>query len=86
MIKPKGFDPSKRYPVLMYVYGEPHGQTVRDAWPGARGLWHWMLAQRGFVVASVDNRGTNVPRGRDIDPRGGPSWPQRSEGTASAGR
>ncbi len=49
----------------MYVYGEPHGQTVRDAWPGSRGLWHWYLAQQGYVVASVDNRGTNVPRGRE---------------------
>lgn len=54
-----------KLPLLMYVYGEPHGQTVRDAWPGPRGLWHWMLAQQGFVVASVDNRGTNVPRGRE---------------------
>jgi putative heme-binding domain-containing protein len=56
--------PSKS-PLLMHVYGEPHGQTVRDAWPGSRGLWHWMLAQQGYVVASVDNRGTNVPRGRE---------------------
>ncbi len=53
-----------KLPLVMYVYGEPHGQTVRDAWPGPRGLWHWMLAQQGFVVASLDNRGTNVPRGR----------------------
>ena len=58
-------DPAAKLPLLMYVYGEPHGQTVRDAWPGPRGLWHWMLAQQGFVVASVDNRGTNVPRGRE---------------------
>ncbi|MSR55577.1 MAG: S9 family peptidase [Gemmataceae bacterium] len=64
-MKPSGIDSSARLPLLMHVYGEPHGQTVRDAWPGPRGLWHWMLAQQGFVVASVDNRGTNVPRGRD---------------------
>lgn len=64
-IKPTKLDPAAKLPLLMYVYGEPHGQTVRDAWPGVRGLWHWMLAQQGFVVASVDNRGTNVPRGRD---------------------
>lgn len=57
-------DSTARVPLLMHVYGEPHGQTVRDAWPGPRGLWHWMLAQRGIVIASVDNRGTNVPRGR----------------------
>ncbi|HVL14440.1 MAG TPA: DPP IV N-terminal domain-containing protein [Gemmata sp.] len=64
-IKPATVEPGAKLPLLMYVYGEPHGQTVRDAWPGARGLWHWMLAQQGFVVASVDNRGTNVPRGRE---------------------
>jgi len=64
-VRPAKIDPSTKLPLLMYVYGEPHGQTVRDAWPGSRGLWHWMLAQQGFVVASVDNRGTNVPRGRD---------------------
>jgi putative heme-binding domain-containing protein len=63
-MKPTNVEPAARLPLLMYVYGEPHGQTVRDAWPGLRGLWHWMLAQQGFVVASVDNRGTNVPRGR----------------------
>ncbi len=53
-----------KHPLLFYVYGEPYGQTVRDAWTGQRGLWHLMLAQRGVVVASVDNRGTRVPRGR----------------------
>jgi dipeptidyl-peptidase-4 len=64
-MKPAKVEPNAKLPLLMHVYGEPHGQTVRDAWPGARGLWHWMLAQQGFVVASVDNRGTNVPRGRE---------------------
>lgn len=64
-IKPSKLEPDTKLPLLMHVYGEPHGQTVRDAWPGPRGLWHWMLAQQGFVVASVDNRGTNVPRGRE---------------------
>ena len=63
-MKPAKREAGAKLPLLMYVYGEPHGQTVRDAWPGVRGLWHWMLAQQGFVVASVDNRGTNVPRGR----------------------
>ena len=63
-IKPKDFDPSKKYPLLFYVYGEPHGQTVKDAWQGQRGLWHLMLAQQGTIVASVDNRGTMSPRGR----------------------
>ncbi len=64
-LKPPSFDPSKKYPLMFHVYGEPHGQTVRDAWQGPRGLWHWMLAQQGYLVASVDNRGTNSPRGRE---------------------
>ena len=64
-IKPAKAEPGAKLPLLMHVYGEPHGQTVRDAWPGPRGLWHWMLAQQGFVVASVDNRGTDAPRGRE---------------------
>ncbi len=64
-IKPNKIEPGSKLPLVMHVYGEPHGQTVRDAWPGARGLWHWMLAQQGYVVASVDNRGTNVPKGRE---------------------
>ena len=63
-LKPPGFDPSKRYPLLVHVYGEPAGQTVLDRWGGRHDLWHRMLAQRGFVVVSVDNRGTPAPRGR----------------------
>lgn len=65
LLKPPDFNAARKYPLLFHVYGEPQGQSVRDAWPGRRGLWHWMLAQRGYLVASVDNRGTNVPRGRD---------------------
>lgn len=64
MIKPPGFDPQKRYPVLFHVYGEPWGQTVLDSWGGRNQLWHMMLAQQGYIVASVDNRGTPAPRGR----------------------
>jgi len=63
-LKPPGFNESASYPLLIYVYGEPHGQTVRDAWQGPRGLWHLMMAQQGYLVASVDNRGTMSPRGR----------------------
>jgi dipeptidyl-peptidase-4 len=58
MIKPKRFDPARRYPVLMYVYGGPGAQTVNDAWEGSRYLWHQLIAQEGYVVVSVDNRGT----------------------------
>ena len=64
MIKPPDFDPQKKYPVLFYVYGEPWGQTVLDRWGGRDRLWHTMLAQQGYVVVSVDNRGTPAPRGR----------------------
>jgi dipeptidyl-peptidase 4 len=64
MMKPPDFDPQKRYPVLFYVYGEPWGQTVLDSWGGRTRLWHGMLAQQGYIVMSVDNRGTPAPRGR----------------------
>ncbi|MGF1579309.1 MAG: S9 family peptidase [Gemmataceae bacterium] len=63
-LKPHDFDPSKRYPVLFYVYGEPAGQTVLDRWTRDRYLWHLMLAQHGYLVMSLDNRGTPAPRGR----------------------
>lgn len=65
MIRPADFDPAKKYPVLMYVYGGPGSQTALDAWGGSRYLWHQMLAQRGYIVVSVDNRGTGA-RGRDF--------------------
>ena len=64
MMKPPGFDPQKKYPLLFYIYGEPAGSTVRDSWGGRNYLWHLMLNQKGYIVASLDNRGTNVPRGR----------------------
>jgi dipeptidyl-peptidase-4 len=63
-ILPPGFDPSKKYPLLIYVYGEPAGQTVLDRWGGPRYLWHLLLSQRGYILASFDNRGTPAPRGR----------------------
>src|SRR5881296_1827535 len=58
IIKPRDFDPAKRYPLLLFVYGGPGSQTVTDAWGSAQYLWHQMLAQEGYLVASVDNRGT----------------------------
>jgi dipeptidyl-peptidase 4 len=63
-IKPPGFDPKKKYPLIVYVYGEPAGQTVVDRWGGSSYLWHVLLAQRGYIVMSFDNRGTKAPRGR----------------------
>lgn len=64
MIKPPAFDPDKKYPVIFFVYGEPASSTVQDAWQEGD-LWHQYLAQEGYVVISIDNRGTAVPRGRD---------------------
>jgi dipeptidyl-peptidase-4 len=64
IMKPPGFDSTKRYPVVYLVYGEPAGQTALDAWDGEQYLWHLMLTQHGYVVATVDNRGTPAPRGR----------------------
>lgn len=64
-ILPPNLDPSKKYPLIVYVYGEPAGQTVVDKWGGNQMLWHQMLAQKGYVVMSFDNRGTPAPRGRE---------------------
>jgi dipeptidyl-peptidase-4 len=64
MIKPKDFNPNKKYPIIFYVYGEPAGSTVQDNWGGGD-LWHQFLAQQGYIVVSIDNRGTRTPRGRD---------------------
>jgi dipeptidyl-peptidase-4 len=65
IIRPPDFDVGKLYPVLMYVYGGPGSQRVRDSWGGDRYLWHQSLAQLGYLVVSVDNRGTGA-RGRDF--------------------
>jgi dipeptidyl-peptidase-4 len=65
MIKPRDFDPAKRYPVLVQVYGEPAAQTVVDRWGGVQEQWHRMLADRGYIIMSVDTRGTPAPKGRD---------------------
>ncbi len=64
LMKPPGFDPSKKYPLVLHVYGEPASQSVKDLWGGKRYLWHRMLTQHGYVVACFDNRGTPCPRGR----------------------
>ena len=65
MIKPVDFDPNKKYPVFFYVYGEPWGSTVRDSWGWNSYLYHLFLSQNGYIVMSVDNRGTPAPRGRE---------------------
>lgn len=61
---PYNFNPSEKYPVLFYVYGEPAAQSVLDIWNYSLYLWHLMLTQHGYIVISVDNRGTPAPRGR----------------------
>lgn len=64
MMKPPDFDSQRKYPLLVYVYGEPASQTVIKKWRTDRHLWHLMLTQQGYIVASVDSRGTPAPRGR----------------------
>jgi dipeptidyl-peptidase 4 len=64
-IVPANFDSTRKYPVLMYVYGGPAAPQVSDAWGGTRMLWHQSLAQQGYVVVCVDNRGA-AWRGRDF--------------------
>jgi len=62
IIKPSSFDPTKKYPVIQYVYGGPTSQIVEDRWGSgggmARQLWHKMMAEKGYIVFGVDNRGT----------------------------
>ena len=64
MIKPKNFDPTKKYPLIAFVYGEPASSTVQDNWADGD-LWHHYLADLGYIIISIDNRGTKTPRGRD---------------------
>ena len=58
MIKPPNFDPNKRYPVFMFLYGGPGSQQVVNSWGWFNYFWHQHLAQKGYIVACVDNRGT----------------------------
>jgi dipeptidyl-peptidase 4 len=63
MIKPRDFDESKKYPVFIYVYGEPYAQTVLDSWGAAQNHFHRVVADLGYLVVSIDNRGTPAPKG-----------------------
>jgi dipeptidyl-peptidase-4 len=58
MIKPANFDLAKKYPVLVYTYGGPHAQVVMNQWGGPTFLWHQMMAQKGFLIFALDNRGS----------------------------
>jgi dipeptidyl-peptidase-4 len=59
-IKPKNFDATKKYPVIMYVYGGPASQSVKNSWADGHLYFHHYLAQQGFLIACVDNRGTTA--------------------------
>lgn len=58
MIKPPDFDPARKYPVLVYTYGGPHAQVVLNAWTGPTFLWHQLMAQKGYIIWALDNRGS----------------------------
>ena len=58
MIKPYNFDPNKKYPAIVYVYGGPHAQLVTDTWLGGARMWQYYMAQKGYVMLTVDNRGS----------------------------
>jgi dipeptidyl-peptidase-4 len=64
LIRPAKFDASKKYPIIVTVYGEPAGTTVTDAWAGNNRLLLAALADDGYLIASFDNRGTPAPKGR----------------------
>ena len=63
LLKPSTFDPARRYPLIVFVYGEVASTTVNDRWFGGRTLFHRALAEAGYLVLSVDNRGTPAPKG-----------------------
>jgi dipeptidyl-peptidase 4 len=58
MIKPPNFDPARKYPVIVYTYGGPHVQLVLNQWEGSTFLWHQMMAQNGYIIFTLDNRGS----------------------------
>jgi dipeptidyl-peptidase-4 len=57
MIKPPNFDPHRKYPVLVYTYGGPHAQVVTNEWGRSTFLWHQLMAQKGYIIFALDNRG-----------------------------
>lgn len=58
IIRPHDFDPNKKYPVVVYVYGGPHAQLVHNQWLGGARLWEYYMAQKGYILFTVDNRGS----------------------------
>ncbi len=66
LIYPANFDANKKYPVMVYVYGGPHAQLVQNEWLGGGSLFDYYMAQNGYVVFTVDNRGSDA-RGKDFE-------------------
>ncbi len=66
MITPPGFDQEKKYPVIVYVYGGPHAQLVTNSWMGGASMFLYYMAQKGYVIFTLDNRGS-ANRGRDFE-------------------
>ncbi|WP_165040775.1 S9 family peptidase [Dysgonomonas sp. ZJ709] len=66
LVKPLNFDPQKKYPVIVYVYGGPHSQLVDNSWLGQARGWDIYMAEKGYVVFTIDNRGTSN-RGNDFE-------------------
>jgi dipeptidyl-peptidase-4 len=86
IIKPPHFDPSKKYPVIVYTYGGPHAQVVLNAWTGGNLLWHQMMAQKGYIIFALDNRGS-AGRGHVFEEPihyrfGGPELSDQRDGAA----
>jgi dipeptidyl-peptidase-4 len=66
MVKPADFDPNKKYPVVVYVYGGPHAQLVTNRWMGGSRLWEQYMAQQGYLLFILDNRGS-ANRGKEFE-------------------
>ena len=66
MVKPHDFDPAKKYPTVVYVYGGPHANNVQASWHWASRTWETYMAQKGYIVFILDNRGSQY-RGRDFE-------------------
>ncbi len=86
LIKPPKFDPAKKYPVIVYTYGGPHAQVVLNAWTGSGLLWHEMMAQKGYIIFALDNRGS-TGRGHVFEESiqyhfGGPELSDQRDGVA----
>jgi dipeptidyl-peptidase-4 len=63
MLKPRDFDPGKKYPMFIYTYSEPYAQEVLDKWRGTRDYYHRAIAEMGYLVVCMDTRGTPAPKG-----------------------